>query len=115
MTVFGRRYASRGSRDWSLGYRLEDGAGWRDCRLIDVTGSGATIELYGVREEDDLSGSFDLQLRSATAGDFVLVNAGLIGHVHVDNRRVIIAARFILLPRNARELLNQIIGSRVGH
>jgi hypothetical protein len=57
-----RRRAKRHTVEWSARYRLGASAEWRDCRLIDLAKTGATIEPFGPFEDNSLSGEVEIQI-----------------------------------------------------
>jgi hypothetical protein len=59
-----RRRAPRHSVEWPAHYRQPTSDGWRQCRLIDISASGAAIEAFGVHEGETLAGVIELELRA---------------------------------------------------
>jgi hypothetical protein len=58
--------------EWSAHYRQPHTDGWRPCRLIDIAESGAAIEAFGLRDDEQLTGSIELELRApARFGEMV--------------------------------------------
>jgi hypothetical protein len=59
-----KRHGARHSVEWPAHYRRPGGTGWRPCRLIDISESGAAIEAFEVGDDEALTGVVELQLRA---------------------------------------------------
>jgi PilZ domain len=59
-----RRRSPRHTVEWPAHYRGGRVEGWRQCRLIDISQTGAAIEAFGVGDDETLSGAIELELRA---------------------------------------------------
>jgi hypothetical protein len=59
-----QRHDERRSVDWPAHYRQPRVDGWRPCRLIDISESGAAIEAFELHDEEKLTGAIELELRA---------------------------------------------------
>jgi hypothetical protein len=60
---------------WPAHYRQPHTDGWRPCRLIDIAEGGAAIEAFGLRDDEELTGSIELELRApARFGEMVRIH-----------------------------------------
>jgi hypothetical protein len=57
-----RRRSQRYPTDWSVGYRFSPDAPWRNCRIVDVSEHGATVELHDLEPGESFGPRIDLQL-----------------------------------------------------
>lgn len=66
------RRNERRSVEWPAHYRQPHTDGWRPCRLIDISETGAAIEAFELRDEERLTGAIELELRApAQLGEMV--------------------------------------------
>ncbi|MFN8027828.1 MAG: PilZ domain-containing protein [Acidimicrobiia bacterium] len=67
-----KRTDARRAVDWPAHYRQPHTDGWRPCRLIDISESGAAIEAFELQTDERLTGAVELELRApAQIGEMV--------------------------------------------
>jgi hypothetical protein len=67
-----QRRAPRREVEWPAHYRQPASDGWRRCRLIDISETGAAIEAFDLGDGERLTGSIELELRApAQLGEMV--------------------------------------------
>jgi len=67
-----QRRAERRNVEWPAHYRQPTSEGWRPCRLIDISESGAAIEAFELSDDERLTGTIELELRApAQLGEMV--------------------------------------------
>ena len=67
-----QRQSARHAVEWPAHYRRPGAAGWRRCRLIDISEVGAAIEAFAVGDDETLDGVVELQLRApANVGEMM--------------------------------------------
>jgi hypothetical protein len=66
--------SARGPLDWRVRYRLDGDGTWAECRVVDITLSGAVVELDG--EVPD--GPFLLQIDSIAADEVDITVPGVV-------------------------------------
>jgi len=59
-----QRRDPRRAVEWPAHFRRPGSAGWRPCRLIDISETGAAIEAFEVDDAESLRGVLELQLRA---------------------------------------------------
>jgi hypothetical protein len=76
-----RREQRRGPRhdvEWPAHFRRPGGPGWRPCRLIDISETGAAIEAFEVADDESLRGVVELQLRApAEVGEMMRLHGAV--------------------------------------
>lgn len=70
-----RRRRSRHTVEWIVRYSLGASVEWRQCRLIDLAETGATIELSGLLDDESASDEIAIQfeLPEDIAGPFAIL------------------------------------------
>jgi hypothetical protein len=67
-----QRQSARRAVEWPAHFRRPGAPGWRRCRLIDISESGAAIEAFEVGDAETLDGVVELQLRApANIGEMI--------------------------------------------
>jgi hypothetical protein len=70
--TYEQRQSARHAVEWPAHYRRPGAPGWRRCRLIDISETGAAIEAFDVGDDETLDGFVELQLRApATIGEMM--------------------------------------------
>lgn len=57
-----RRKQRRALNRWSGRYRLEDAAAWRECRLVDISATGAGFDAFMLASDAVLSTIAELEI-----------------------------------------------------
>jgi hypothetical protein len=99
-------------RDWAGRFRLEDEERWRDCSLVDVSGSRVTLEPVGLELNERLEGVVLLELASVSGSEPIGFR-GVIRHcTRGPSGRVQMGIEFVAMSALAEQLLDLLFGLR---
>ena len=98
--------------DWAGRYRLDGGEGWRDCRLLDVSGSRVTIEPLGLEPEERLAGTVLLELASMSGAEPVQFRGEIQQCERMPTGEIHVEIEFVALSALAEQLLDLLFALR---
>jgi PilZ domain len=108
-----RRRSRRYPTDWAARFRFDAAAAWRTCRLIDVSWDGAALELYGVGDDEPLTGPMDVDITPVTGSDDGILLRGSIRHrARTAIGRVIVGIEFRRLSADEMQVLRLLVSVR---
>lgn len=107
-----RREAPRQVTDWAGRYRLEGGERWRDCDLIDVSGSRVTVEPLGLGPDEKLEGPVVLELASVSGSEPVQFRGEIQTCTRTPTGETQVGIEFIALSALAEQLLDLLFALR---
>jgi hypothetical protein len=64
MAEIQRRRSQRYPTDFSVEYRFSSNAPWRNCRIVDLSEHGATVELHDLEPGESFGPRIDLEISS---------------------------------------------------
>jgi PilZ domain len=113
MTMTDRRGSRRYPTDWLAQYRYDPSSDWRPCRVVNVSRTGAEVELGEPLVHEPVTGLFFLQVRSV-AGDEVgvTIRAHLRRRVRTEDGRAVAGIEFQPLDDHEASLFHLLIGLR---
>ena len=100
-----RRYAT----EWSGRYRAGSNTEWRSCRVLDVSRTGATLELDGIGSNARVRGAVDLELASSGYGEGVCPSGRIRHQRRLSHARVRVGIAFDGLSAGEADLLDLLI------
>ncbi|MFI5043064.1 MAG: PilZ domain-containing protein [Acidimicrobiales bacterium] len=107
-----RREPPRHVTDWAGRYRLDGGDGWRDCRLLDVSGSRVTIEPLGLAPKERLVGTVLLELASMSGAEPVQFRGEIQHCTRMPTGEIHVGIEFVALSALAEQLLDLLFALR---
>jgi hypothetical protein len=102
-----------GEDGWSARYRFDPLSGWRECRIVDLSFEGATVELDDIARGEAVIGKLDLEI-SSIASDQVGVTLRTVirGADRLPAGRVVVDVGFAHWRREESLLLHLLVGLR---
>jgi hypothetical protein len=101
-----RRRARHAVRGWTGRYRLEHASGWRDCTLVDVSGSGAGFEAFMLATDAVPRSTVELELIDGSGGDSIRVRGRLAHLARSQEGHVRIGLEFVDLTELEARLID---------
>ena len=107
-----RREPPRRVTDWAGRYRVDGGEAWRDCHLIDVSGSRVAVEPLGLEPNERLEGAVVLELASASGSEPVQFRGEIQHFTRMPTGEVHVGIEFVALSALAEQLLDLLFALR---
>jgi hypothetical protein len=107
-----RRRAPRHPTDLSAAYRVSSEVPWRDCRLIDVSEHGATVELLDLAPGESFGPRIDLEISSLPQDAIGIILRGQIRRRSRQPDGLVVGVEFTPTGRDCVNLPRLLLGLR---